>query len=727
MKRWCIIAGARSGSTWLEELIHNGFLVRNYQIKLGEPLEHSSDYFKSSGHNHSVALNEFGYLCLERLTDKTFENNSEYLDYLIDTFRNANKKQNVVLKVFPQDWKYSEDDYIRFLSALEEFGFQFINLSRKITDRAISWQMMQQSKIVHRWIQGDRHFYSTMQGADNNVTDLAPKSVTLDVKTFIDYMNLTAKEDELKNRIAKRFNCININYETLIGDCDQNRIIINQDTKVQKLYSTSYKDAIANYGEIVEVTNQTEFIQKYGKNSQLKNAIVDTACQFAWDYTVLMLSRKELRNCCRTVTNKVAPEELAKGKNFIKEFTPIIELKKDLLNGVKNHACRSCWNIERTGGKSPRAGIDNFAQFVRRELWRDQDIATVKTRLLDLTDQDKEDILNIDTTRMVEISLGNTCDLKCMYCHSHYSSQWAAEQIKYGELHLFEIEKELPKEEDTDFERIWWEWFETKAGYTVSAINFIGGEPLIISKFYKYIDRILNFYNTHKTSQRNVDISVVSNFNTPPKQFSMFLDCVERLVKHGKFKVDMNISMEQIGSRAEFVRTGIDWNLMTKNIETFLEFANRVDTYTPNRIIFNAQMALNALCISDLPEFIKYIIDLQRNNLMRPINLRQNQIAFPQWLSPYILPTDYTKYIDECIELIETEVIDHTKYSLYGRWDSYVTFLKGIKNGISNPDKNEMSQKDFIVNIDKLTMRRNLNFSETFPEMIEFYNECKKL
>ena len=92
-----------------------------------------------------------------------------------------------------------------------------------------------------------------------------------------------------------------------------------------------------------------------------------------------------------------------------------------------------------------------------------------------------------------------------------------------------------------------------------------------------------------------------------------------------------------------------------------------------------------------------------------------------------ILPTSYTRYIDETIDLIETEVVDHTKYSPYGRWDSYLKFLKGIKNGIANPDKNNQSRKEFISNLDKLTSRRNLNFAETFPEMVEFYNECKQL
>jgi organic radical activating enzyme len=732
-ERWCIIAGARSGSTWLEEMIFNSFPNDFYQMKLGEPLEHSEDYFKSSGHNHTVMLNPSGFIKLGRLENHIFKDQIEYVDYLIDIFNKGDPRQNLVLKVFPQAWKLPKEQYIRFLSTLEQLGFKFINLDRKITDRAISWQVMQQRKIVHKWNEHDSKFFSTIEGNDT-IVEPGVNSINLDIKIFYDYMNLTLNEDTAKNEILKNFNYVNVNYETMVSDCVSNNIPINQITKVQKLYLNEYQLLISNYEEIIDETNKPMFIEKYGKNSSLYNPILEsigksniasTICQYAWDYTIWMMSRKELRNCCRAMTHKVKPIDLSKGKDFVKDFIPIIELKKDLLSGVHNDDCKSCWNIENTGGKSPRSGFNNFAKFIKSTLWKDMGLNEIKIRLLNLTEQDREDIININSTRMIEISLGNTCDLKCMYCHPHYSSQWAAEQIKHGELKYFELEPELPKEDDTEFETIWWDWFENHAGHTTRAINFIGGEPLIINKFYKYIDRIINFYDTTDTNQGYIDISIVSNFNTPPKQFEQFLNCVSRLAKHGKFKVDINVSMEQISTRAEFVRTGTDWKLMNENIERFLNFAYDIDPDNI-RIIFNAQIALNALCISDLPEFIKFIIDLQRNH-MRPINLRQNQISFPQWLSPYILPTSYTKYIDESIELLETEVIDYDKYSHYGRWDSYIHFLRGIKNGIANTDKNNRTQKEFIENIDKLSSRRNLNFAETFPEMIDFYEESKRL
>jgi hypothetical protein len=193
-------------------------------------------------------------------------------------------------------------------------------------------------------------------------------------------------------------------------------------------------------------------------------------------------------------------------------------------------------------------------------------------------------------------------------------------------------------------------------------------------------------------------------------------------------KLDFNVSCEAIGDRAEFIRTGTDWQLMTANIDKFLVFLQEHDP-EQFRVIFNFQIALNALCISDLPNFFKFVIELQKKTGRR-IHLRPNQIVYPQWLDPYILPPEYARYIDKSIKILQNEMVeinDHSKYSPYGQWSAYVEFLKTIKDGILNPDKNIQSRKEFTENIDKLTTRRNLNFAATFPEMVDFYNECKLL
>lgn len=273
--RWCIVAGARSGSTWLEEMIYKSFPVRDYNIKLGEPLEHVNSYANSSGHNHAPALNPDGFIELRRLENITFKDQTGYVDYLIDTFNNGNSLQDIVLKVFPQDWKLPKEEYTKFLCALNHLDFKFINLDRASVDRAISWQIMQERKVVHRWTQEDSKFFSTLVG-NTHITEPEPNSIVLDVNTFYNYMNLTLSEDTVKDEILKNFKHVDVHYNTLIDDCNRNNIPIDQETTVQKLYVNEYKKLISNYGEIVDETNKLEFIETYGKDSRLTNSMADT-------------------------------------------------------------------------------------------------------------------------------------------------------------------------------------------------------------------------------------------------------------------------------------------------------------------------------------------------------------------------------------------------------------------------------------------------------------------
>jgi organic radical activating enzyme len=721
MNRWCIIAGARSGSTWLEEMIWLGFPKGHYYMKLGEPLEHSAAYISSSKHNVGVRLNEAGYVTVGKSnTDDVAISKEEHYKKTYNTIAAGDRKQPVVMKIFCQDWKYSEAEYTQFLGMLQRVGYKFISLERNIVDRAISWWVMEHTKKVHRWRQGEKLVYSTPESFDEQ--GYPSDKITIDTRTWSDYYALTAKEDSAKSRILQKFNHVTVNYETLIDDCLKNNIPIWQYTSIQKTYDQEYKYMISNYDELENFIHSEEFRETYGIKDIVRPKIADTVCQFAWDYPVIQIARNDLRNCCRAVADPVTEKDLDLGSRVFTEFGPIVKQRRELLQGIKTEACRSCWAVEERGARSPRTGFDRFAGWVKQNLWKTIPITEVKEKLSNLSESEIEEIVKIDSPRMIEISLGNTCDLKCVYCNHHYSSQWASEKLRYKEIPLIDVERPL-SETDSKFEQAWWEWFETSAAGKINTINFIGGEPLLIEKFHTYTNRILDFYDNNPSS-KSIDISVVTNFNTPKKQFEKFLAITKRIIEKDNFKLDFNISMESIGSRAEFIRNGTNWELMTSNLQKFINFVNEHDTSEPPKVAINLQIALNSLCISDLPNFFQFVIDLQQRNTQRPINLRQNQVVYPQWTSAFILPETYSQYIDQSIELLMRVGLDHSKYTREGRWDSYIKFLYSVKNGITYPEKDNKIRKEFAKQIDQLCERRKLNFEETFPEMVDFYNEC---
>ena len=254
----------------------------------------------------------------------------------------------------------------------------------------------------------------------------------------------------------------------------------------------------------------------------------DTACIYAWDYPVINFSRKELRYCCRSAPQRLSDADIAQGPDLFDSHRAVTDLRRDLLNGIKNSRCSSCWDIEAAGGQGPRTRIDAFVNFLKtNNVWPGLNWDQIAQKLEQLSQQDVEELINLRFPKKIEISLGNTCDLKCVYCNHHYSSQWAAELLQHDEIKAHEIEQELPRSKDTAYEDIWWAWFEQHAGKHTETVNFIGGEPLIIDKFYAYCNRIIDFYGCNPGIGHK-ELTVVTNFNTPERFLDRFLEICSR-------------------------------------------------------------------------------------------------------------------------------------------------------------------------------------------------------
>jgi hypothetical protein len=62
----------------------------------------------------------------------------------------------------------------------------------------------------------------------------------------------------------------------------------------------------------------------------------------------------------------------------------------------------------------------------------------------------------------------------------------------------------------------------------------------------------------------------------------------------------------------------------------------------------------------------------------------------------------------------------------FGTWPGYTDFLIKLRDGIRyNKNDNTMTKPRFATWFNDFDNKRNLNFSNTFPELANFYNECK--
>lgn len=93
----------------------------------------------------------------------------------------------------------------------------------------------------------------------------------------------------------------------------------------------------------------------------MSNKSLNTICDLKWNYPIFNLKRGEFRSCCRTPSVKISEEEInAKGIDAFLNSDEQRKSRLDLIKGVKNKDCQSCWNLEEKGIRSPRHDAKQF-------------------------------------------------------------------------------------------------------------------------------------------------------------------------------------------------------------------------------------------------------------------------------------------------------------------------------------------------------------------------------
>jgi hypothetical protein len=317
------------------------------------------------------------------------------------------------------------------------------------------------------------------------------------------------------------------------------------------------------------------------------------------------------------------------------------------------------------------------------------------------------DIVKFNNPKKVELVLGNQCDLHCVYCNLYNSSQWSLTEyrnktITYDQYKLVTSSGQSDKAVDAI-----WKWMDSDVKHTLQYISIVGGEPLIIPEFYNIADKLIKvFENTTNRPQ----LIIITNLNTPTKYFSKFLTYLEELSR--KFNILVSVSIEATHNRAEYIRSNLDWDLFEKNLDTLLSLDSSV---------CNIQFlpSINILSLSSTREFLEWHFN-KCTQFNRDIKLESNIVTKPEFLSPYILSPNFIRYIDSAVAYLRQQT--------YGtiNFDYYCDYLLGIKQALSTNNLiHPQTKKDFLNRIEMFDARSSLKFVDIFPEMQEFFLQCK--
>ncbi len=377
------------------------------------------------------------------------------------------------------------------------------------------------------------------------------------------------------------------------------------------------------------------------------------------------------------------------------------DVRKNMLAGKISASCQKCFQEEARGISSKRIWEHNY--------WQDENI-----NIQDLINETLEDGTAPERIHYLDLRLGHTCNLKCIMCSPHDSSQWVGDYYKLKKLttdkniqsQLHWVRKEFNNQwhENPEF---WEEMY--KQIPNIKQVYFAGGEPLMIREHKEFIKEII---------KQGYEKNIVLRYNTN----GLLID--EEFIKlWSPFKrVQVGFSLDGNFQRNHFIRYPSDWEIVDNNLDLLDNTSDNIDV--------TIATCLSILNIKHLPDFVKWKI----NKKYKKINTRKNKegliiggglvnihlVYMPTFLDMRILPKEHKEDVTKRFEELKTWLWENYtqddafwKLNPYG-WRRY----EGVLDFMNSEDKTAMlpSFKDYI---NKMDIIRETNFKEVFPELAD--------
>jgi len=386
------------------------------------------------------------------------------------------------------------------------------------------------------------------------------------------------------------------------------------------------------------------------------------------------------------------PYEFKDNKMNFHNIKTKLEARTKMLKGEwPGRGCEHCKSTEDSGGHSDRMSHLNM-----------QGVTAPKELTNNLN------AVNVTPTQL-EIYFSNTCNLKCVYCNSKFSSTIDNENRINGEFmdgivdqfgkHIRipgKIEINPNIEEDTDKLFVWLE----EHIHELNKVMILGGEPFLQKETERMVELL------ERTSNPNLTLVVFSNLTVDPARVQKWLARMWKLVEHGKLdNLQVVGSLDCWGPQAEYVRNGLDLNKYVDNMEFILD---------KTKITPSINSAMMALTIPTLPDLI-----VQMNKWSKVREVYWSGMKAGDAGRPYLNPTIFGKDIiplgiDKAIEVYETNG-DAIK-------EAQLNNLKGIRTECANTEPDLLQQKLLKLYIKELDRRRNTDYTKLFPTIDKLLN-----
>jgi len=441
---------------------------------------------------------------------------------------------------------------------------------------------------------------------------------------------------------------------------------------------------------------------------EFRQQILDTKsasfCAAKWYNATIWLGSGQTTSCHHPLPHAVDPEELKHNPSALHNTRRKKMEREQMQRGERPSGCEYCWKIE-------DIGRDNISDRV------------YKSRIYPLEDLSyayrtpAETDINL---RTLEVSFDRTCQLACSYCNPAFSSTWVRDIRQSGPYtnlvsdgrnhftHAHNSSQPFRRGDTNPYVEAFFKWWETDLHQTLQELRITGGEPLMSGDTWKLLDWFKNNKGRSRTR-----LAINSNL-------SMAYDIVDRAVTACEgTELDIYTSMESVGVQAEYIRDGLDYDRWCYNMTQIMD-AKQVRG-------LHVMCTINALCLESLPELLTQLMSWKSQAGADFPSFTLNILRFPSFQSALVLPDEIRTHHQQRLQTW-LNTWDHNIH-LHEHERNHVQRLIDYLDVVKTPHSEAFDRasllNDFKQFYTQYDQRRGKNFTKTFPNLADWYNDIQ--
>ncbi len=365
-----------------------------------------------------------------------------------------------------------------------------------------------------------------------------------------------------------------------------------------------------------------KFYRKYKRKLiKQKNAMSkDTLCAVPWVHLNFEPNGKVVPCCLTSHHNYFAGDLTKQPIEEIWNSKNMKELRQQFLAGEEPKICATCFDREKVTGESGR-------------YYQNKEFSNVIKIIPEITKPDG----SVPDMKLMywDFRFSNLCNFKCRSCGPRYSSAWVPDAKKLGYTDQEKVWNIEAVDDKTNFD------FLKDQVKHVQKVYFAGGEPLMMPEHWQILDMLVE--------NKRFDVKISYNTNCSTFTYGK-KNALDYWRQWEDWKIEVWPSLDEIGERAELIRSGTVWKKVEENLKELIKLDN---------VTVRPGMTIGAWNVRRLPAIINHLIDIGVISAKHKYqNFFINLLQHPSHYHVHILPDDYRR---ETIAELKAFIVDHNK------------------------------------------------------------------